>query len=123
MSLSHNVVLLNLTPPPASVLTLPSPPVSLDDISAVRIGRQSEGLRKNTEEQVEGRCFSIMFKSRRKNLDLIASSEEEAKQWIRSLQKVISSINNLSRQQKTEQYPYHAASLGASAPASGSGPR
>uniref|UniRef100_A0A3Q3WYH9 Phosphoinositide phospholipase C n=1 Tax=Mola mola TaxID=94237 RepID=A0A3Q3WYH9_MOLML len=79
---------------------------SLDDISAVRIGRQSEGLRKYTEEQVEGRCFSIMFKSRRKNLDLIASSEEEAKQWIRSLQKVISSINNLSRQQKTEHWIY-----------------
>lgn len=81
--------------------------VSLDDISAVRMGRQSEGLRKNTEEQVEGRCFSIMFKGRRKNLDLIASSEEEAKQWVSSLEKIISNINNLSCQQKTEQYPYH----------------
>lgn len=70
------------------------------------MGRQSEGLRKYTEEQVEGRCFSIMFKGRRKNLDLIASSEEEAKQWVNSLQKMVSNINNLSRQQKTEQYPY-----------------
>uniref|UniRef100_A0A8C9YYT4 Phosphoinositide phospholipase C n=1 Tax=Sander lucioperca TaxID=283035 RepID=A0A8C9YYT4_SANLU len=49
----------------------------LDDISAVRIGRQSEGLKKYTEEHVECRCFSIMFKSCRKNLDLVASSEEE----------------------------------------------
>ncbi len=81
--------------------------VSLDDISAVRLGRQTEGLRKYTEEQVEGRCFSIMFKGRRKNLDLIASSEEEAKQWVSSLEKMVSSINNLSTQQKTEQYPYH----------------
>lgn len=81
--------------------------VSLDDISAIRIGRQSEGLRKNTEEQVEGRCFSIVFKGRRKNLDLIASSEEEAKQWVNSLQKIISSIKNLNSQQKTEQYPCH----------------
>nr|XP_046264337.1 1-phosphatidylinositol 4,5-bisphosphate phosphodiesterase delta-1-like isoform X2 [Scatophagus argus] len=77
---------------------------SLDDISAVRIGRQSEGLRKYTEEQVDGRCFSIVFKGRRKNLDLIASSEEEAKQWVNSLQKVVSSMNNLSTQQKTEHW-------------------
>lgn len=74
------------------------------------MGRQSEGLRKNTEEQVDGRCFSIFFKSRRKNLDLIASSEEEAKQWVNSLQKIVSSINNLSSQQKAEQYPYHDSS-------------
>uniref|UniRef100_A0A8C2ZLB6 Phosphoinositide phospholipase C n=1 Tax=Cyclopterus lumpus TaxID=8103 RepID=A0A8C2ZLB6_CYCLU len=77
---------------------------SLDDISSVRLGRQSEGLRKNTEDQVEGRCFSIMFKSRRKNLDLIASSEEEAKQWFNSLQKVLSNRNNLNIQQKTEHW-------------------
>lgn len=80
--------------------------VSLDDISAVQMGRQSEGLKKNTEEQVEDRCFSIIFKSRRKNLDLISSSEEEGKQWVKSLQKVVSNLNNLSRKQKTEQYPF-----------------
>ncbi|XP_044076730.1 1-phosphatidylinositol 4,5-bisphosphate phosphodiesterase delta-1b isoform X5 [Siniperca chuatsi] len=80
---------------------------SLYDISAVRMGRQSEGLRKYTEEQVEGRCFSIMFKGRRKNLDLIASSEEEAKQWVISLQKMVSNINNLSLQQKTEHWIFN----------------
>uniref|UniRef100_A0AAX7UEX0 Phosphoinositide phospholipase C n=1 Tax=Astatotilapia calliptera TaxID=8154 RepID=A0AAX7UEX0_ASTCA len=79
---------------------------SLDDISAVQMGRQSEGLKKNTEEQVEDRCFSIIFKSRRKNLDLVSSSEEEGKQWVKSLQKVVSNLNNLSRKQKTEQYPF-----------------
>ncbi|KAM9349118.1 1-phosphatidylinositol 4,5-bisphosphate phosphodiesterase delta-1-like [Symphorus nematophorus] len=77
---------------------------SLDDISAVRMGRQSESLRKYTEEQVEGRCFSIMFRGRRKNLDLMASSEEEAKQWVTSLQKMVSNINNLTVQQKTEHW-------------------
>lgn len=81
--------------------------VSLDDISAVRMGRQSDGLRKSTDEQVEGRCFSIIFKGRRKNLDLIASSDEEAKQWVNSLQKLVSNMNNLSLQHRTEQYPYN----------------
>lgn len=80
--------------------------VPVSSISSVEIGRQSEGFKKNTEEEVEGRCFSIMFKGRKKNLDLMASSEEEAGQWVRSLQKLISSINNQSRQQTTEQYPY-----------------
>lgn len=79
--------------------------VSLDDISAVRVGRQSEGLKKNTEEQVESRCFTIMFKGRRKNLDLIASSEEEARRWVSSLQKLVSTMNSLNQMQKTEQYP------------------
>ncbi|XP_039671403.1 1-phosphatidylinositol 4,5-bisphosphate phosphodiesterase delta-1-like isoform X2 [Perca fluviatilis] len=76
----------------------------LDDISAVRVGRQSEGLKKYTEEHVEGRCFSVVFKGRRKNLDLIASSEEEAKQWTNSLQKMISNLSNLNSQQKTEHW-------------------
>lgn len=76
----------------------------VDSISAVRLGRQSEGLKKNTEEQLEGRCFSLMFKGHRKNLDLIASSEEEARRWVRSLEKLISNLNNLSRQQTTEHW-------------------
>lgn len=82
--------------------------VQISDISAVRLGRQTEGLRKNTEEQVESRCFSIMFKGRRKNLDLIASSEDEAGQWVKSLEKLISNINSLNRQQTREQYPFTA---------------
>uniref|UniRef100_A0A8C9W850 Phosphoinositide phospholipase C n=1 Tax=Scleropages formosus TaxID=113540 RepID=A0A8C9W850_SCLFO len=55
---------------------------SIDDIEAVRLGRQSEGLQKYTEEALEDRCFSIIFKGRRKNLDLIASSKEDACKWM-----------------------------------------
>ncbi|XP_034087867.1 1-phosphatidylinositol 4,5-bisphosphate phosphodiesterase delta-1-like isoform X1 [Gymnodraco acuticeps] len=80
------------------------PSFLVDEISAVRMGRQSDGLKKNTEENVESRCFSIMFKGRRKNLDLIASSEDEARQWVDSLQKILSSLNNLSTQEKTEHW-------------------
>uniref|UniRef100_A0A3P9A7N0 Phosphoinositide phospholipase C n=1 Tax=Esox lucius TaxID=8010 RepID=A0A3P9A7N0_ESOLU len=73
--------------------------ISIEDISAVRAGRQSEGLRKYTDELLEGRCFSIIFKGRRKDLDLIASSDEEAKQWVTSLEKIMSNLNNLNCQQ------------------------
>ncbi|XP_030017334.1 1-phosphatidylinositol 4,5-bisphosphate phosphodiesterase delta-1-like isoform X3 [Sphaeramia orbicularis] len=84
-----------------------NPTFSLDDVSALRLGRQSEGLRKYTEEHVEGRCFSIMFKNRRKNLDLIASSEEEAKQWVNSLQKLMSNLSNLNSQEKAEHWIFN----------------
>uniref|UniRef100_A0AAY4A9W4 Phosphoinositide phospholipase C n=1 Tax=Denticeps clupeoides TaxID=299321 RepID=A0AAY4A9W4_9TELE len=73
-----------------------NPTFSVDDIAAVRLGRQTEGLRKNTDDKVEGQAFSIMFKSRRKNLDLIASSEEEAKQWVAGLEKIISHMSKLN---------------------------
>lgn len=81
-----------------------SPTFSLEEVASMRLGRQSEGLKKYTEEQVEGRCFSIIFKGRRKNLDLIASSEEEAKQWVNSMEKMISNLNSLNRQEKTEHW-------------------
>ncbi len=83
-----------------------SHPVSVEAIDEVRTGRQTEGLRKYTEESVEGRAFSILFKGRQKGLDLIASSEEEAKKWVGGLEKVISNVKNLTPQKKTEQYPF-----------------
>ncbi|XP_019720327.1 1-phosphatidylinositol 4,5-bisphosphate phosphodiesterase delta-1-like isoform X2 [Hippocampus comes] len=77
---------------------------SIDDISVVRLGRHTEGLKKYTDQHMENCCFSIIFKEQRKNLDLIASSEDEAKQWVGSLQKLIDSRNNLNQQQKTEHW-------------------
>lgn len=79
--------------------------VSIDEIASVRRGRQSEGLSKHTDTTLEDLCFSIFFKDRKKNLDLMASSEEEANRWVRSIEKVISNMQNLSRRQKSEQYP------------------
>lgn len=79
---------------------------SIEDIEEVRTGRQTDSLRKYTEETLEGRAFSILFKGRQKSLDLIASTEEEAKKWVSGLEKVISSLNNLSSQKKTEHWIY-----------------
>ncbi|KAA0719146.1 1-phosphatidylinositol 4,5-bisphosphate phosphodiesterase delta-1 [Triplophysa tibetana] len=78
---------------------------SVEEIEAVRTGRQTEGLKKYTEDAVEGRAFSILFKGQQKSLDLIASSDEEAKKWVSGLEKVVSNTKNLSPLKKTEQYP------------------
>ncbi|XP_053268037.1 1-phosphatidylinositol 4,5-bisphosphate phosphodiesterase delta-1a isoform X1 [Pleuronectes platessa] len=77
---------------------------TIDDIDSVRMGRQSEGLNKHTDPSEEERCFSIIFKGRKKNLDLMALSGPEAKQWVSGLNKIISNMHNLSRQQKSEHW-------------------
>ncbi|XP_068437638.1 1-phosphatidylinositol 4,5-bisphosphate phosphodiesterase delta-1a isoform X2 [Clinocottus analis] len=77
---------------------------SIDDIDSVRKGRQSEGLNKHTLSSVEDQCFSIIFKGSKKNLDLMAADKDEAKQWVNGLDKIMSNMNNLSRQQKSEHW-------------------
>uniref|UniRef100_A0A671XDW1 Phosphoinositide phospholipase C n=1 Tax=Sparus aurata TaxID=8175 RepID=A0A671XDW1_SPAAU len=77
---------------------------SIDDIDSVRKGRQSEGLNKHTDPRVEEQCFSIIFKGRKKNLDLMAPSGGEAKQWVNGIEKIITNMSNLSRQQKSEHW-------------------
>lgn len=54
---------------------------------------------------MEGRAFSILFKGQQKSLDLIASSDEEAKKWVSGLEKVVSNTKNLTPLKKTAQYP------------------
>lgn len=80
--------------------------VSIDEIDSLRLGRQSEGLNKHTESSLEEQCFSIIFKGRKKNLDLLADSAEEARKWVTGIEKVMTNLRNLSRQQKSEQYPW-----------------
>ncbi|XP_063063520.1 1-phosphatidylinositol 4,5-bisphosphate phosphodiesterase delta-1a isoform X2 [Engraulis encrasicolus] len=80
---------------------------SIDDIEAVRAGRQSEGLQKHTSASVEDLCFSIVFKGRRKTLDLMAASVEEARRWVSGLQKIITNMANLSKQKTSEHWIFN----------------
>ncbi|KAL1006245.1 hypothetical protein UPYG_G00069690 [Umbra pygmaea] len=77
---------------------------SVHDIDSVRKGRQSEGLQKYTEDQDEDKCFSIFFKGRRKNLDLVVPSEEDTKKWVNGLEKLITNTRKLNRRQTTEHW-------------------
>lgn len=82
--------------------------VSIDDIESVRPGHLSEGLQKYANDVPEDQCFSIIFKGKRNNLDLIAGSVEDASKWVTGLEKVITNMHNLNSQQKSEQYPLRA---------------
>ncbi|XP_044154760.1 1-phosphatidylinositol 4,5-bisphosphate phosphodiesterase delta-3 [Bufo gargarizans] len=69
-------------------------------IESVREGRQSEGLRRNGRRFPENCCFSISFMGRRKNLDLAASTEQEAQSWVQGLRKLMKRVVAMSQREK-----------------------
>ncbi|KAM4544418.1 1-phosphatidylinositol 4,5-bisphosphate phosphodiesterase delta-1a isoform 2-T2 [Fundulus diaphanus] len=76
----------------------------IDDIESVRKGRQSDGLQKYTNASEEEKCFSIIFRGHKKNLDFMATSQEEAHRWVASLEKLINNMHNLNKRQKSEHW-------------------
>lgn len=77
---------------------------SIEDIQDVRSGHKTEGMEKYAKDVPESRCFSIIFKDRRKNLDLIAGSEVDANHWVAGLGKIISKSNSMSQRQKLQHW-------------------
>uniref|UniRef100_F7E7T1 Phosphoinositide phospholipase C n=1 Tax=Monodelphis domestica TaxID=13616 RepID=F7E7T1_MONDO len=78
----------------------------LQHIEAVRQGHESEGLRRYGSAFPAGRCLTITFKNRRKNLDLAAATEEEAQRWVRGLAKLRARLDAMSQREKLDQYPF-----------------
>ncbi|XP_009949304.1 PREDICTED: 1-phosphatidylinositol 4,5-bisphosphate phosphodiesterase delta-1-like, partial [Leptosomus discolor] len=77
---------------------------SIEDIRDVRSGHKTEGMEKYAKDIPEYRCFSIIFKDQRKNLDLIASSEDDANHWISGLAKIIAHSNSMNQKQKLQHW-------------------
>lgn len=91
--------------------------VSVGDVEAVREGHQSEVLLSIADEFPPDRCFTLVFRGRRGNLDLVAESAEEARSWINGIRKLIDNLENMGQREKLDQYPllrlylsvYHSA--------------
>uniref|UniRef100_A0A8C6LR84 Phosphoinositide phospholipase C n=1 Tax=Nothobranchius furzeri TaxID=105023 RepID=A0A8C6LR84_NOTFU len=77
----------------------------LNDVEAIREGHQSEVLLSIADEFPADRCFTLVFRSRRSNLDLVAESAEEAQSWIKGMRKLIESLENMGEREKLDQYP------------------
>ncbi|NXJ71319.1 PLCD3 phosphodiesterase, partial [Rostratula benghalensis] len=75
-------------------------------MEAVREGRQSEGLRKHGAAFPERHCFTLVFKGKRKNLDLAARGEEDARHWVQGLTKLMGRLQAMSQPEKLDQYPF-----------------
>ncbi|XP_068940526.1 1-phosphatidylinositol 4,5-bisphosphate phosphodiesterase delta-1 isoform X4 [Petaurus breviceps papuanus] len=77
---------------------------SIEDIQEVRRGHQTEGMEKFARDAPERRCFSIVFKDHRNNLDLIAESEAEAQHWVNGLCKIMVHAGSMSQRQKLQHW-------------------
>lgn len=77
---------------------------SIDDVEDVRLGHETEGMKRFAGDVPSDRCFSIIFKGQRRNLDLIANSNEEAARWTEGLNKVMSNSRAMSQKQKLQHW-------------------
>uniref|UniRef100_A0A4W3HK68 Phosphoinositide phospholipase C n=1 Tax=Callorhinchus milii TaxID=7868 RepID=A0A4W3HK68_CALMI len=81
---------------------------SLCDVEMVREGHQSELLQSLAGEFSPGLCFTIVFRGRSGNLDLVAESVQEAESWVRGLRTLINSLQNMDQKEKLDRYPSQA---------------
>ena len=79
----------------------------MSDVEAVREGHQSEVLLSISDEFPPNRCFTLVFRGRRGNLDLVADSAEEAQSWIKGMRKLIENVENMGQREKLDQYPFN----------------
>ncbi|NWV36859.1 PLCD3 phosphodiesterase, partial [Grantiella picta] len=77
---------------------------SVTHIEGVREGRQSEGLRKHGGAFPERHCFTLVFKGRRKNMDLAARGEEDARHWVQGLTKLMGRLQAMSQMEKLDHW-------------------
>uniref|UniRef100_A0A673A805 Phosphoinositide phospholipase C n=1 Tax=Sphaeramia orbicularis TaxID=375764 RepID=A0A673A805_9TELE len=77
---------------------------SVGDVEAVREGHQSEVLLSIADEFPADRCFTLVFRGRRGNLDLVAESAEEAQSWIRGMRKLIENLENMGERERLDQW-------------------
>ncbi|XP_039089116.1 1-phosphatidylinositol 4,5-bisphosphate phosphodiesterase delta-4 isoform X3 [Hyaena hyaena] len=80
------------------------PSFSISDVETVREGHESELLRSLAEEFPLEQGFTIVFHGRRSNLDLVASSVEEAQIWMRGLQHLVDFVTSMDQKERLDQW-------------------
>ncbi|XP_007953462.1 1-phosphatidylinositol 4,5-bisphosphate phosphodiesterase delta-3 [Orycteropus afer afer] len=73
-------------------------------IETVREGHQSEGLRRFGGAFAPAHCLTIAFKGRRKNLDLVAPTAEEAQRWVRGLTKLRARLDAMNQRERLDHW-------------------
>ncbi|XP_018122576.1 1-phosphatidylinositol 4,5-bisphosphate phosphodiesterase delta-1 isoform X1 [Xenopus laevis] len=77
---------------------------SVDDIEDVRTGHQTEEMQRFASSTPPNLCFSIVFKGERKNLNLIASDEKEAANWVSGFSKILTNSKSMNQTQKVQHW-------------------
>uniref|UniRef100_A0A8C4QEF7 Phosphoinositide phospholipase C n=1 Tax=Eptatretus burgeri TaxID=7764 RepID=A0A8C4QEF7_EPTBU len=81
----------------------------IQEIEAIREGHQSTALRTVAVDHPAEYCFTLAFSGSRKNLDLVASSSQEAKIWVCGLKKLMGKYQNQNHQECLDQWIYEMA--------------
>lgn len=87
--------------------------VSISDVETVRKGHDSELLRSLAEDYPLEQGFTIVFRGRRSNLDVVAGSPEEAQVWIQGLQLLVDIITSMDQQERLDQYQQYGSRVWA----------
>uniref|UniRef100_A0A8C5BWM8 Phosphoinositide phospholipase C n=1 Tax=Gadus morhua TaxID=8049 RepID=A0A8C5BWM8_GADMO len=77
---------------------------SFNDVEAVRQGHQSEVLQSIADEFPPNLCFTLEFRGRQGNLDLVAETPEEAGAWVRGMRKLIHKAKNMDEKERLDQW-------------------
>uniref|UniRef100_A0A674BUK5 Phosphoinositide phospholipase C n=1 Tax=Salmo trutta TaxID=8032 RepID=A0A674BUK5_SALTR len=77
---------------------------SVADVDVVREGHQSEILLSIADEFPADLCFTLVFRGRRSNLDLVAESPSEAQVWIRGVRKLIQNTESMNDKERLDQW-------------------
>uniref|UniRef100_A0A672MZY4 Phosphoinositide phospholipase C n=1 Tax=Sinocyclocheilus grahami TaxID=75366 RepID=A0A672MZY4_SINGR len=77
---------------------------SISDVEAVREGHQSEALLNVADDFPADHCFTLVFRGRRGNLDLVADSAKEAQAWIQGIRVLMENMENMDESTKLDQW-------------------
>ncbi|XP_035266182.1 1-phosphatidylinositol 4,5-bisphosphate phosphodiesterase delta-4-like [Anguilla anguilla] len=77
---------------------------SVGDVDSVREGHQSEVLQSIADEFPANRCFTLVFRGRRGNLDLVAESAEEAQTWVKGVRKLMEHLESMTPKERIDQW-------------------
>uniref|UniRef100_A0A8C5D084 Phosphoinositide phospholipase C n=1 Tax=Gadus morhua TaxID=8049 RepID=A0A8C5D084_GADMO len=81
-----------------------TPGFLVSDVEAVRQGHQSEVLQSIADEFPPNLCFTLEFRGRQGNLDLVAETPEEAGAWVRGMRKLIHKAKNMDEKERLDQW-------------------
>ncbi|XP_034042745.1 1-phosphatidylinositol 4,5-bisphosphate phosphodiesterase delta-4 [Thalassophryne amazonica] len=76
----------------------------VSEVEAVREGHQSEVLLSIADEFHPNLCFTLVFRGRQGNLDLVAESQEEAQAWIQGVRKLIHNAETMGEKERLHQW-------------------
>nr|XP_023691311.1 1-phosphatidylinositol 4,5-bisphosphate phosphodiesterase delta-3-A-like isoform X2 [Paramormyrops kingsleyae] len=77
---------------------------SVTEVECVREGCQSEALRRLAGSVPEAQCFTVVFRGKRKSLDLRCPTEEEAQGWVRGIRTIKDKVSNMSQKEKLDHW-------------------